>query len=781
MTDTSAPVTPQAEPPASSAPQTPVTPPLLPATPVPAVVRQKAPVGGSIAAALVALLLLDLAVETSLAGSPILWTVMGVEVVALALLALLWTRVGPTIRLVIPLLALVGLVAWVALRLGSWADPALRLATMTLPRIGIAIAILGTVAAAALLCGLGVIRRAWYIGVLLALVALSTLVPSVRGLLAGSTLVQVMAGAFDWPRLPLSLQGGYLATEVVLPIGLLAGLAGLITSVVKHTRATWTMAGVVLVFAAFVVQSAELTRAGRSHVAGVMASPLLAKVSIVTAPDPASLVPGAAPISSPGTGTVPAAGPGTSPGAAASGVVPPGPDGVTPPVASAPGPPAPAGAVLVAQPGQPIVNKAIELRVTNHRTAAAVGNETAESGREFVIVETAWKNILPQQRVNRKKATDRTAGAGGLGVGGGATAQDKAADEANTTIESVRFEVGPLSKHLWLVANGRYAEAIDVEATRGLAGHLGPDSIAIANFQQVVSGAVAFKAPAGAQTLSLLFLDATHGHLLVPITGAPPVLASSLGGGSRANEFVDLALTGTSWSSTPAAEAGMRTLVVGVRGISRQNAIVDVPLGEYAFLQTAQGCLVQPDAKAPGLTRSLAPVGRFLPFVPTEGQLAFTVPADTRAVALLVRLQQGGPIDLALAGASKPAWPSPEATITDGDVLRVLKLPGTAVPAGLPAAPPGSERIALDLVVENLRSGAGIDLQLKEQFRLVGTDGNRYAPVDDSAKVPCRLTGNVVPAGVARRFSLIYDVPPGQPLQFEYRGFNVKSELVKVR
>ena len=114
-------------------------------------------------------------------------------------------------------------------------------------------------------------------------------------------------------------------------------------------------------------------------------------------------------------------------------------------------------------------------------------------------------------------------------------------------------------------------------------------------------------------------------------------------------------------------------------------------------------------------------------------------------------------------------------------MLRVLKLPGTAVPAGLPAAPPGSERIALDLVVENLRSGAGIDLQLKEQFRLVGPDGKRYAPAGDSTKVPCRLTGNVVPAGVARRFSLIYDVPPGQPLQFEYRGFNLKSELVKVR
>lgn len=768
MSDTNVPVTPQAEPPAPSEPQTPVTPPPLPATPVPAAVRQKAPVGGSIAAAIVALLLLDLAVETFLAGSPILWTVMGVEVVALALLALLWTHVRPTTRLAIPLLALLGLVAWATVRLGSWADPALRLATMTLPRIGVAIAILGTVAAAALLFGLGVIRRAWYIGVLLALVALSTLVPFVRGLLAGSTLVQVMAGAFDWQRLPAWLQGGYLATQVVLPIGLVAGLAGVVMSVVKHSRATWTMAGVLIVLGAFVIQSAELTRAGRPHLASMITAPLLAKLSAVAPPDAASL--------SPGIGTTTGgAGIGTPAGMAPAGTVAPQQ------ASSAPVTPAPAGAVLVAQPGQPIVNKAIELRVTNHRTAAAVGNETAESGREFVIVEMAWKNILPQQKVNRKKASDRTAGAGSLGFGGGATAQDKAADEANTTIESVKFEVGPLSKHLWLVADGRYAEAIDVEATRGLEGHLGPDSIAIANFQQVVSGAVAFKAPAGAQSLALLFLDTIHGHLLLTIKGAPPMLASSLGGSGRANEFVDLALTATSWSNTPSASPGMRTLIVGLRGISRQNAIVDVPFGEYAFLQTEQGCLAEPDPNATGLARQLAPVGRFLPFVPTEGQLAFTVPADTRAVALLVRLQQAGPIDLALADASKPAWPSPEATITDGDVLRVLKLPGTAVPAGLPAAPPGSERIALDLVVENLRSGAGIDLQLKEQFRLVGPDGKRYAPAGDSTKVPCRLAGNVVPAGVARRFSLIYDVPPGQPLQFEYRGFNLKSELVKVR
>jgi hypothetical protein len=114
-------------------------------------------------------------------------------------------------------------------------------------------------------------------------------------------------------------------------------------------------------------------------------------------------------------------------------------------------------------------------------------------------------------------------------------------------------------------------------------------------------------------------------------------------------------------------------------------------------------------------------------------------------------------------------------------VLRVLKLPGTAVPSEISLPQPGSERVALDLVVENLRTRAGIDLQAAQQFRLVTPDGKRHEPIAESAKALCRLGRAVVPAGSSRRFTLVYDVPPGQPLQMEYRGFNVKSELVKVR
>lgn len=722
--------------------------------------------GAGLLSVVAALVLLDLAVETFLAGSPILWVVMGVEVAAIALLAVLWSRLGPTTRLAIPLLGLLAVILWASVRLGSWADPALRLGTLTLPRIAVGLAVVATLCAVGLFLGLAFVRRSWYLGAAFAAVALYSLAPLARGLVAGVPLVQVLAGVLDWQRLPPWLQGGYLATQIVLPVGLIAGLAAVVMSFTRHTRATWTTAGTLVVLAAFIAQSAELTRAGRSHLAGAVTAPLLVKVSVVPPLDGVTL---AQLTATPGAVV---ALPGTSPSGAPA---------TLPPVSSGPATPVPAGAVAVAQPGQPVLNQAIELRVTGHRTAPSVGGQVVGPGREFVIVETAWKNILPQQKVNRKKATDRTAGAGGLGFGGGSTAQDQADDSANTTIESVKFEVRPLSKHLWLVADGRFAEAVAVEATQAIEGHLGPDAITIANFQQVVSGSIAFSAPSGAQSLSLLFLDSTHGHLLVPIKGAPPVLTASLGGGSGANEYVDLALTGASWSNAPARETGTRMFVLGLRGISRQKALVDIPFEEFGFLQTDQGCLVQPDTKAEGLTRQLAPIGRFLPFVPSEGQLAFALPAGSNPIAFLLRLQQGGPIDMPLQPGAKPQWPSPEATITDGDVLKVLKLPGTSVPAGVPPAGGGTERVGIDLVVQNLRANSGIDLQANQQFRLVTPDGKRHEPSPDSAKAPCSLGGAVVPAGASRRFTMIYDVPPAQPLQFEYRGFSVKSELVKVR
>ena len=208
-----------------------------------------------------------------------------------------------------------------------------------------------------------------------------------------------------------------------------------------------------------------------------------------------------------------------------------------------------------------------------------------------MTVVSDWKSLVPPQKVNRKKAQDRTAGMGGLGFGGGATAQDRAADEANTTLEDVPFEIGPLTQKVWLVANGTSAEGIDVAATNATEGPLPTGTLRIPAFNAVKSGPLVFQAPAGAEALALLVLDSANGHLLVPIRGAVPVLASSLGGASKSNELVDLAVAGTSRSEAVPPAPGAKTLVVTLKGISRQNAIADIPFGDFSFLQTDAGCI----------------------------------------------------------------------------------------------------------------------------------------------------------------------------------------------
>jgi hypothetical protein len=445
------------------------------------------------------------------------------------------------------------------------------------------------------------------------------------------------------------------------------------------------------------------------------------------------------------------------------------------------GTPVPPGAVAIAGQGQPVSNKAIELRVTSHRTAPEIEGRAAPQGREFVIVDSAWKNLIPPQKVNRKKATDRTAGMGGLGFGGGATAADRAADEANTTLEPVPFEIGPMTSHVWLIADGRDVSGIDEDATNAIDGHLPVSSLKIPAQNAVRSGPLVFQAPANAKALSLLMLDSANGHLLVPITGAAPTLVSSLGGASRSNAYVDLALAGASWSES--ATPRSKTLVATLRGISRQEALVDIPFGEFSYLQTGQGCIVEPDtaSASPAVVQPLSPMGRFVPFVPREGQLAFTVPDDTQSATLLLRLRGQAPIDLPVVGDGSLRMPPVRATHVDGKVLRVHVVGAGAPPAGLPPPGDGLEHLVVDYVVENLTTGTGAELQPEPQFALADDQGTQYPPAAESRQLPCRLTGaNVVPAGSWRRFSLLYTVPSGQPLTLKYRGLESEGPL-KVR
>ena len=305
--------------------------------------------------------------------------------------------------------------------MGAGADPALRLATLTLPRVAVAMTAVAVVMAA--LTPLLLFGRRWYFGVPLTIIGLYALVPLARALLVAAALPRVLAGEFDWQSLPFWLQGGYLGGAVLLPLALLLALCALGIALVKRRAAMWPAIAVVLLLFVSLAAAAELVRAGRPTVARVLVAPVLVQVSV--APPVASLDETGG-VALEGGGS-PVAG-GAEPAAAGA------PGAQTSEEASGP-PPAAVAPVAVAQVGQPLSNKTVEVRVVGVRTAPSVGSQTAAQGREFVVVDTSWKNIIPLTKVNRKKASDRTAGAGTLGFGGGATAQDKAQDEANTTLE----------------------------------------------------------------------------------------------------------------------------------------------------------------------------------------------------------------------------------------------------------------------------------------------------------------------------------------------------------
>jgi len=431
--------------------------------------------------------------------------------------------------------------------------------------------------------------------------------------------------------------------------------------------------------------------------------------------------------------------------------------------------------------GQGASNKAAEVRVESYQTAAAINGRPARPGREFVVIETTWKNIIPLTLVEHK-APDRTSGAGSMGFGVSKSGSGGGSSPP-PTLESTPYLIPDVKKHLWLLSDGRFSDPVDLEATSATPGHLSTPSFTIAKLGQVLRGKIVFEAPAGAALQALQFLDTQYGHVLIPVKGTksgpppPPMRAA------KRNSVVELAVTEASWSSTDRpAPPGLRYYTLGLRGTSQSPTdIVELKFDEYAFLQTDQGCVAQPETDVSWLTRPFAKLAPFLPTAPDEGQLAFLVPSDTKNVRFLLRPVKGGALDLNIDDSAGPSWPTPSRTIQDGSTMRVLVLPTPARPATLPPAPAGREQVLLDVVIENLKPTQGIEFDASQQLRLVDAACGFHPPDPVSAQVPCRLTGEgVVPAGGSRRFMLVYAVPGGQSWRLQYRGFE-KTETVDLK
>ena len=391
--------------------------------------------------------------------------------------------------------------------------------------------------------------------------------------------------------------------------------------------------------------------------------------------------------------------------------------------------------------------KAVEITVERAQTVATIGNRRARPGYEFVIVSTAWKNVLPQ----------------GLG-------------------QTTTYRVPSLDEHVWLVTDGRYIDGVDLQAQESTPGHLA-DGFSVKP-AETVRGTIVFEAMAGARFRALALLDATYGHAQVAVSGVKPVLPAPIGA-PRENAVVQLLVSeaGFGPAGRP-APSGRRYFTVALRGTSKSSSdIVRLPLADIVYLQTDRGCVAKPDLSVTPLTRPFGETALFVPAVPNEGQIAFLVPDDTKSARVLITPSGEASLALPAGPDFAPSWPTPVATINDGTTLKLLVLPAAPKPATLPAAPAGRQYVLLDLVAQNLKSDQGIELDGRQAIRLVDAGGRFIAPSPISDQLPCSLGEiGVVPPGNARRFQLLYDIPAGAtPSKVEYRGFERDSVIVDIK
>ena len=260
-----------------------------------------------------------------------------------------------------------------------------------------------------------------------------------------------------------------------------------------------------------------------------------------------------------------------------------------------------------------------------------------------------------------------------------------------------------------------------------------------------------------------------------------PADAADAGSGPpRQNKLLRLKVTGSGFDpAAPAAPPGQRYYTVALSGVGRSRSDIGIDVQRFVFAQDERGCMARPEANASWLKHPLGATPVFTAERPTEGQISFAVPDDSRQIRVLVAPAEIESLAVPAGEDFTPAWPAPVSTIEDGTTLRVLVLPQGESSAANPPPAAGRVRVVLDFVIENLKSTQGIEFTTSQQLRLVDPQGVLVQPDASTNQLGCRLEdGDVIPPSQSRRFMAAYELPTGAPLRLQYRGFEVDETTV---
>lgn len=420
-------------------------------------------------------------------------------------------------------------------------------------------------------------------------------------------------------------------------------------------------------------------------------------------------------------------------------------------------------------------NHAAELAVQGFDIASSFQGTQAAPGRAFVIVQVHWKNILTPVAVSEsERHPDATMGAGGLGAG----AAPPAATQGKTTMVRMPYVIPDVKTQLQLIVNGKAGAVLVNDRFHGA--DLLPNAIFTVSPGADEQGRYVYEVGTPITSLVLTYFDKAYGDIRIPLGGealaAPAkLIAGPAVSGALMLSVMDVEEVGA--IGTRQAPAGTRYVVVSLTGQGAPSVgddYVEVEPAAISRLAESDGYLYAPLADS-NLDGVWSGVVRFVPGTPSDGKLAFEVPADHGPLSLSVMVPgEVKPMQLPLSPAAKPVPPPPAVvTIADGDtgdfyVYGVSR----AQTFGTAKTGAGQEFVVLDVGIRN-KTGSGMDFQTQEQILLLD-GGNTIAPgEDDLAADPRALPEDgVIPAHTLGRYRIPFRVPAGATnLTVYYRGF----------
>jgi hypothetical protein len=295
-------------------------------------------------------------------------------------------------------------------------------------------------------------------------------------------------------------------------------------------------------------------------------------------------------------------------------------------------------------------NRAVSIDVASCELRADYGTVTAPAGRQFLVIDTTWKNRIPLSLVYQTKI-------------------------------SKTYSVPALADRLYLVVNGRRLSGLR-DDTSQQGGHIA-NGFDLERPGSKLRGNVVFDVPAeGLETLDLHYYDPVHGNVVLPILARAKDAAASPAEkvlATLANEVAKVTVVSVkklAQLGSDTAPPGMTYVAVEVRGqsavtspadarISDPNAATDatIRLGNVLTYRDSRHqvhlVLDGENAYAPLAASKLPEEPRFLPDAATGGELLFLVPEKATSIELRCDFQ---PVDT----ADGQVVPAPSSAVLEG-------------------------------------------------------------------------------------------------------------------